>query len=63
MIAYLDRDKLENDSIEAQIDGNPISSRSGMGKISGAAKEKLGKKEGSYISKSLDNSFFLACIW
>jgi len=52
MMAYLDWDKSENDRVEAQVaaetEGNPFSSRRGMGEIWRAAERDLEEQEALY---------------
>lgn len=54
MMAYLDWDKSENDRVEAyiaaEIEGNPFSSRRGMGEIWRAAADDLEEQEALYLS-------------
>ena len=54
MMAYLDWDKSENDRVEAhvaaEIEGNPFSSRRGMGEIWRAAENDLEEQVALYLS-------------
>ena len=55
MMAYLDWDKSENDRVEAQVavetEGNPFSSRRGIGEIWRAAERDLEEQEALHVSR------------